>query len=76
MLFNDRLEIWNPGTLPPTLTLSNLREPHGSFPRNPLLAESLSLAKYIERIGESKLNLWEDGMKNLIFLFKKRFSRV
>ncbi len=51
MLFTDRLEIWNPGTLPPALTLDKLREPHGSFPGNPLLAEPLYLTKYIERMG-------------------------
>ena len=51
MLFADRLEIWNPGGLPPSLTLEMLRLPHGSVPRNPLLAESLYLAKYIERMG-------------------------
>jgi len=51
MLFADRLEIWNPGSLPPSLTLAMLRNPHGSFPRNPLLAEPLYLAKYIERMG-------------------------
>ncbi len=51
MLFTDRLEIWNPGTLPPTLTLEKLRGPHGSVPGNPLLAESLYLTKYIERMG-------------------------
>ena len=51
MLFSDRLEIWNPGTLPPSLTLEKLRHPHGSVPGNPLLAESLYLAKYIERMG-------------------------
>lgn len=32
--------------------------------------------KYIERVGNSKLNLWGDGLRNLIFLFKKRFSRI
>jgi predicted HTH transcriptional regulator len=51
MLFSDRLEVWNPGTLPPTLTLQDLREPHGSHPRNPLLAEPLYLTRYIERMG-------------------------
>ena len=51
MLFADRLEAWNPGTLTPSLTLQQLREPHGSFPANPLLAEPLYLAKYIERMG-------------------------
>lgn len=51
MLFADRLEVWNPGSLPSALTPQKLREPHGSFPANPLLAEPLYLAKYIERMG-------------------------
>lgn len=51
MLFSDRLEVWNPGTLPPSLTLEKLKRPHGSVPANPLLAEPLYLTKYIERMG-------------------------
>ncbi len=51
MLFKDRLEVWNPGSLPPSLTLEKLREPHGSVPPNPLIAEPLYLTKHIERMG-------------------------
>jgi hypothetical protein len=51
MLFADRLEVWNPGALPPSLTLEMLRRPHGSVPGNPLLAEPLYLVQYIERMG-------------------------
>ena len=51
MLFADRLEIWNPGALPPSLTLETLRQPHGSMPANPLLAEPMYLTRYIERMG-------------------------
>jgi predicted HTH transcriptional regulator len=51
MLFCDRLEVWNPGELPPSLTVEKLRHPHGSIPKNPLLAEPLYLTKYIERMG-------------------------
>jgi ATP-dependent DNA helicase RecG len=51
MLFADRLEIWNPGSLPVELTLDMLRHAHASFPHNPLLAEPLYLTKYIERMG-------------------------
>lgn len=51
MLFADRLEVWNPGGLPPSLTLAKLREPHASVPGNPLLAEPMYLAGYIERMG-------------------------
>ncbi len=57
MLFADRLEIWNPGSLPSTLTLERLREPHGSVPHNPLLAEPLYLTKYVERMGTGTLDM-------------------
>jgi len=29
---------------------------------------------YKARVGESKLNLWQDGLGNLVFLFRKRFG--
>lgn len=57
MVFADRLEIWNPGKLPPALTVEKLREPHGSFPANPLLAEAMFLAEYIERMGTGTLDM-------------------
>jgi len=50
-LFIDRLEIWNPGALPGNMTLDTLRKDHSSVPNNPLIAESLYLAKYIEKAG-------------------------
>ena len=51
MLFRDRLEISNPGKLPLELTTAKLKQPHHSIPANPLLAESIYLAGYIERMG-------------------------
>jgi len=50
-LFADRLEVWNPGALPGTLTLKSLRVDHPSLPGNPLIAESLYLTRYIEKAG-------------------------
>ena len=50
-LFADRLEVWNPGRLPDTLTLDSLRSDHPSVPHNPLIAEPLYLTRYIERVG-------------------------
>jgi len=38
-LFPDRIEIWNPGTLHPPLTLEKLYQPHASQPNNPLIAD-------------------------------------
>ncbi len=57
MLFADRLEIWNPGELPAALTPERLRMAHASIPRNPLLAEPLFLARYIEKAGTGTLDM-------------------
>ncbi|TRZ78536.1 MAG: DUF4062 domain-containing protein [Deltaproteobacteria bacterium] len=58
-LFADRLEVWNPGRLPGTLTLDSLRVDHPSVPYNPLIAESLYLARYIERVGSGTQTMIE-----------------
>ena len=57
MLFSDRLEVLNPGRLPPSLTLEQLRETHQSDPRNRLLARSLYLNQYIEEMGTGTLDM-------------------
>ena len=57
MLFRDRIEVLNPGRLPPPLTLEQLRVAHASIPSNPLLAEPLYLAQYIERMGTGTLDM-------------------
>ena len=59
MLFADRLEVWNPGELPPSLTPELLRRPHASIPHNPLIAEPLCLARYIEKAGSGTLDMIE-----------------
>jgi ATP-dependent DNA helicase RecG len=58
-LFADRLEVWNPGALPGTLTLNDLRDAHPSVPNNPLLAESLYLTRYIEKAGSGTQRMIE-----------------
>lgn len=58
-LFADRLEVWNPGALPGTLTLDDLRDAHPSVPNNPLIAESLYLARYIEKAGSGTQRMIE-----------------
>ena len=57
MLFADRLEVWNPGRLPPPLTIERLRVPHESIPGNPLLARAMYLVKYIEQMGTGTLDM-------------------
>ena len=50
-IFDDRIEIWNPGLLPEPLTLDDLKKKHKSIPRNPLIARCFFLIKFIEQWG-------------------------
>jgi predicted HTH transcriptional regulator len=63
MLFTDRLEIWNPGTLPPSLSIKGLSMPHSSQPGNPLIAEPLFLTKYIEKAGTGTVDIFDNCRK-------------
>lgn len=56
-VFADRVEVWNPGELPPSLTPASLWQQHPSLPHNPLLAEALFLAHYIEKVGSGTLDV-------------------
>ena len=50
-IFDDRLEIWSPGKLPPGITVDKLRREHESIPPNPLIARPFFLSGYIENWG-------------------------
>ena len=50
-IFDDRIEVWNPGSLPDPLTLEDLKKRHKSIPRNPLIAKCFFLIKFIEQWG-------------------------
>lgn len=50
-IFDDRLEVLNPGGLPAGLTVEDLKNPHESKPRNKLVADAFFLIKYIEQFG-------------------------
>jgi ATP-dependent DNA helicase RecG len=50
-IFDDRLEVWNPGLLPGNMTIEMLRKHHQSKPRNELIAKCFYLVKYIEQWG-------------------------
>jgi ATP-dependent DNA helicase RecG len=61
-VFTDRVEVWNPGTLPASLTTESLRHPHGSIPRNHRLCEVLFLARYIEKYGTGTLMMIRESL--------------
>jgi len=60
IVFADRVEVWNPGELPPGLTPDLLRQPHGPIPRNPLIAEPLFRIKYAEKVGTGTTDMIAD----------------
>lgn len=62
-IFDDRLEIWNPGLLPEGITIDLLRKDHQSRPRNDLIARCFFLIKYIEQ--------WGTGTNRMIKLCQK-----
>ena len=51
MLFRDRLEIINPGSLPKGTTKEDLYRVHDSNPRNEVIALAMSWTSYVEKSG-------------------------
>lgn len=50
-VWNDRIELWNSGTLPIGFTIDTLLGRHESYPRNTLIANAFYLAGFIENWG-------------------------
>lgn len=63
-IYDDRIEIENPGVLPPQITPENIKKPHGSYPYNPLIANVLYSTDYIEN--------WGSGVKRIMEVCQKR----
>jgi len=56
-VYDDKMELWNPGRLPEELTIEKLKSRHSSFPRNPHIAEVFFKAGYIEAWGRGTTNM-------------------
>lgn len=65
-VFADRVEVWNPGVLPESLTTESLRHPHGSIARNHRLCEALFLARYIEKYGTGTLMMIRESLAHAL----------
>lgn len=57
MVFADRIEVWNSGSLPSELRIEDLRKPHTSYPANPLLANALYHGSYIQKTGSGTVEM-------------------
>ena len=56
-LYDDRLEIWNPGRLPIQLSPEDLLHEHDSFPPNRLIAETFYNLEMIEQWGSGTVRI-------------------
>jgi predicted HTH transcriptional regulator len=65
-VFADRVEVWNPGVLPPPLTPERLRMPHNSVARNARICDALFLARYIEKYGTGTLMMIRESVEHAL----------
>jgi len=56
-IYDDRLEVWNPATLPADLTVAQLYMEHPSRPHNRRLADAFYRARLIEHWGTGTLRM-------------------
>ncbi len=56
-VYDDKVWLWNAGKLPEGISIEQLKKPHASFLRNPLLADIFYKAGYIESWGRGTLNI-------------------
>lgn len=56
-VFDDYVEVWNPGELPKGWTIEKLKQKHESVPKNPLLFKQFFWVKYVEDVGGGTLDI-------------------
>lgn len=57
-IYDDRVEIFNPGKFPKGITPENIKSSHDSYPYNPIIANVLFKMTYLEN--------WGSGVKRII----------
>lgn len=58
-VYDDHIWFSNPGGLPEGITIEQLKKPHKSYLRNPLIANVFYLAGYIEQFGSGTIRMVE-----------------
>ena len=56
-VYDDKISIWNEGTLPEGLTLDALKRSHSSRPRNPIIADVCFRGGYIDAWGRGTIKI-------------------
>jgi ATP-dependent DNA helicase RecG len=62
-IFDDYIWFYNIGGLPKGITLEQLKKPHSSVPRNPLIVHIFYLAGFIEEVGSGTGRMIEEMKK-------------
>ncbi len=63
-IFDDRIEVWNPGNLPEGWTVATLKKQHESKPRNHLIAKLFFMVKNIEQWGTGTIEMIKETVKH------------
>ena len=88
-IYDNKLSIWNEGTLPTGITFADLKKQHPSKPRNPIIADVCFKGGYIDAWGRGTLKiinackeaeLPDPEMKEefegiMVTLFKDRYTK-
>lgn len=85
-IYDDRIEIANPGRFPHQITPENIKKPHQSFPHNLKIAETLYKITYLENWGSGARRIidacrsqnveeptWSDDGGFITITFKRPF---
>jgi ATP-dependent DNA helicase RecG len=56
-VYDDKISIWNEGSLPAGLTLAALKRSHSSRPRNPIIADVAFKGGYIDAWGRGTIKI-------------------
>ena len=56
-VYDDKINIWNEGSLPEGLTFDALKKTHSSRPRNPIIADVCFKAGYIDAWGRGTIRI-------------------
>ncbi len=62
-VYDDKMIIWNEGTLPDNLTIENLKGQHSSRPHNPILASAFFKSGLIEAWGRGTVKIINECKK-------------
>jgi ATP-dependent DNA helicase RecG len=56
-IYDDKISVWNEGTLPEGLTQESLKRAHSSRPRNPIIADVCFKGGYIDAWGRGTIKI-------------------